>query len=434
MNSIFSAQPHLQHVYDRHLCNLVSIKSEYSSPAGIEECIEYCRTTVSRGLPRFRIHRDVKGNLLAFSDRFDASRNAVFLSAHVDTVDADATEWTSSCDPFRAVDTTSHIIGRGANDCKAGVAMMLLLTHMVEGPTIDNIVLLFSNREEGNQEKTSTKIGEELGYSIPLSNRSNLVICLENTVDLAKGSQVLGVYDCEPCNAFISIKGDLGHIRAFLRDKPCWKPIAIRPTSLHQVDAWDQELAGTSGHGATTQNDVNLILRAIMDQTSGIVIGGDEQQTSVLRNNVRIKRTTDSVNHVAVLNCRELTSVDDLQTSLAGVDYREHYPFAYAAGSDRRVALEYGLAKKLITTYQRKTMPIEFCANPGRSDASAIWNAASERERLEIVTMGPGTRSHVDEGIFRKTHGPDEGFHKASGYLAVDVIFELIGRYLVGPC
>jgi len=199
----------LQERLSQVLCDLVSINSVFTNPQGIEKALHYCEQELATRLPAFLSHRDSAGNLISISNRFDRSKNAVLLSAHVDTVGADASEWKSSRLPFQAIETGTHIIGRGANDCKAGVAMMLIAATLANEIPLDNIVFLFSYREEGNCGKTSTRIGEELGHSIPLSNKGNLLLCLENTVSLTEGGPLLSAYDHEPCNAFISIEGHL---------------------------------------------------------------------------------------------------------------------------------------------------------------------------------------------------------------------------------
>jgi hypothetical protein len=308
--------------------------------------------------------------------------------------------------------------------------MVLTIGHLERALPLDNIVLLFSYREEGNRAKTSTRIGEELGCSIPLSRARNLLLCLENTVGLEETGQTLSAYDCEPCNAFIAVTGDLGMIRSILHSDPRWKPVAIRPAWGAPLAGKSRSLAGISGHAATMRNGDNVVYLAIMDESNGVIEGGDERQPSVVDNRVRIQGAVTPTEHVAVLNYRGLTSIADLRKSLDGIAYEEHFAFDFAAGSDMRQVVERGLPKTLIERMSNDAMPIAFTTNPGRSDASAIWNATRERERVEIITMGPGTRSHLDNGLFRKTHGPDEGFHKESGHRAIRLMFGLMSRYL----
>ena len=79
-------------------------------------------------------------------------------------------------------------------------------------------------------------------------------------------------------------------------------------------------------------------------------------------------------------------------------------------------------------------LTLTFEPNPGRSDASQLWRALPAElrgERVVPFTCGPGHRSHrcADEGVMRKTHGPNEGFHKATGRACLPFFVRLVGRF-----
>lgn len=419
--------------FDQHLVELIAHKSVFTDDHDIKAALRYCMGAINEHADNRRTYFDAAGNLVSVSNNFDPNRNASLLSAHIDTVGANSAEWVSSTDPFTPVQTDTHIIGRGANDCKAGVALILSLGLLQRRMNIslDNVVFLISYREEGNREKTSVCIGNSLGTEIPLSNRENLLLCLENTVKVDR-SYSIGIYDSEPCNIFIEITAAIAEIRDFLTSNPAWKPVYVSPLDGAGSSAALTTLIGKSGHAATVANADNVIHKAIFDGANHVISGGDYVQTSVIDNHVTIFDGPHDTPHTAVLNFRGLEAVADIKKKIAHLNFRERYPFAHADGSDRRLQLEKSFAKKLIGELNIEGMQPQFMSNPGRSDASAIWNATSHKDKLDILTMGPGSRSHVDQGIARKTHGPDEGFHRESGHIAVRYISNLVTRFLAG--
>jgi len=416
--------------YDGYLARLISLKSVFTDDHGIRNALDYCMSVMSASRET-KTYLDSSGNLISIPNNFDPTRPAVYLSAHIDTVDANPRDWVTVKDPFVAADTETHIIGRGANDCKAGVAFILLLAHLSRNPStlLDNVVSLISYREEGNGAKTSTRIGEALGKTIPLSEQRNLILCLENTVKV-DSTYSIGIYDSEPCNIFIEIRSDLPGIRKFLTSHDAWKPVYVCPVAGAPDTAPTQSHSGKGGHAATVPNHENLIYKAIMEAGDHAIVGGDYVQTSVIDNRVEVFPAASNTPHIVVCNFRGLSEVADIIADLGQLDYRARFPLAYAAGSDRRALLANSYVKKLIDTMHFERVRPEFMSNPGRSDASAIWNSTSYKHKIDILTMGPGTRSHIDNGIARKTHGPDEGFHKDSGHIAIQYISALMTRFL----
>ncbi|MEM7617806.1 MAG: M20/M25/M40 family metallo-hydrolase, partial [Pseudomonadota bacterium] len=143
-------------IYKKYLREIISINTVSSNDDGICKALEYCKREILLNLPNWDINHDSKGNLIALNPDFEQSKPALFLSAHIDTVDAKTEQWVSSENPFTALETTTHIIGRGANDCKAGVALILFMSFLIKQNLFlhNNIGFLISYREEGNREKT----------------------------------------------------------------------------------------------------------------------------------------------------------------------------------------------------------------------------------------------------------------------------------------
>ena len=90
--------------------------------------MDRCRKILSRNLTGYRIYRDRMKNLIACPKVLDPGKDIVYLSAHLDTVDADPTEWDPPFSPFSLYEDENQMVGRGISDCKAGVAFELFLS------------------------------------------------------------------------------------------------------------------------------------------------------------------------------------------------------------------------------------------------------------------------------------------------------------------
>lgn len=418
---------------------LISRKTVFYDDYAIDLCISYIEQYFHETLPAWKTWRDNKGNLICINRLFNSGAPGVFLSAHVDTVDANQSEWLTSDDPFRATETDTHIIGRGANDCKAGVAFMMLVAKLIASGCshLNNVVFLFSFREEGNAEKTSTEIAKNIGSTICISSVKNAILCLENTVSISgDGRHTFGLYDREPCNVFASLSGSLQQLRRFFLNNNAWKPVFIEPSvgSFRNIVATKMH-SGVSGHIATTDNADNVLYRQIMNPRNDgkLLSGGDLTQLSALKNSITIDEHGDYPYHHVIANCRDYVSISDIKSNVMafGIPHCEfHHDCAFAEGGDFRLALKKaGIPSLFMSVANQKIAPY-IGANPGRSDASALWNGLSPELKKRVVpfVIGPGSRSHSSVGILRKTHGPDEGFHKESGRHAIDALLEFIAK------
>ena len=79
---------------------------------------------------------------------------------------------------------------------------------------------------------------------------------------------------------------------------------------------------------------------------------------------------------------------------------------------------------------------LKYEPNPGRSDASHLWRSLPDDlkgERVLPFTCGPGHRSHrcQAEGVMRKTHGPNEGFDKATGLICMPFFVGLVRHFAI---
>lgn len=418
-------------IFNHVLKELVCIRSVFFDSLAIGNITDFCMDYLQRNTKNRNNYFDQKGNLVSVHNNIDNAKPIVYWSAHMDTVDADYKNWRNNQDPFTALETPTHIIGRGSNDCKAGVAQMLMTATADIGLDDAQYVFLFSRREEGNAEKTSTQIGTDLeSGNLIRSKKSNLMICLENTVKISD-KITLDFYHSEPCNAFIELQGRLLDLKRFSELHPAWKPVFVEPSfDLESYDLKHNRTA-QSGHVATLENNKNEIYYAIHNLTGCIVKGGDAVQTSVVNNSINYSEFNNiTIIHRSIWNFRDICEVNEVIYSLKGVSYTEYFSFKHSAGSNRERSLKEAGILQFVKGINSPSIATRFMQNPGRSDASAIWNELNDKENFHILTAGPGTRSHFDAGTIRCTHGPDEGFHKASGHDAIALLLSL-GRQFI---
>lgn len=413
-----------------HLRNLTSIKGVFRELSEIQHVADYCLEALRTYLKDWKVYQDYAGNVIAFDPNWNGTKQ-IFLSAHLDSVDANPSDWETTDTPFSYHETKTHITGRGVNDCRAGVAFILYVAQLLSIKKEPNrgYIFVLSFREEGNGWKTANYAASRIGRSIPAAE-SNYVLCLENTVQIrAPDTWFLTAYDKEPCNYFVALTDKIAHIRKFLSINPDWKPVAISA----EAESWREKkstvFSEPGGHSATIPNDRNVIYQKITNgcHDHSVMFGGDHDQISVISNRLSVSESNIDYDHTVILNNRSFLTVDEIWQQIESWNCQEMSPFRYAAGSDRSGNQ---LTQQIVSFAKRackNSLGFELQKNPGRSDASAYWQSLNEaiRENFGILVLGPGTRSHTYEGIRRATHGPDESFYKPAGEKSVQCLLKL---------
>jgi acetylornithine deacetylase/succinyl-diaminopimelate desuccinylase-like protein len=135
-----------------HLINLVNIKT--AQPEGNEtEAARYMYGVLNREKIDWGIYRlnDTRANLVA-TLKGSGKEPPLLLISHLDTVGADASEW--SVPPFKATEKDGYIYGRGAVDCKSLAATnletMILLKRSGVKLNRDVIMLASADEESGS--------------------------------------------------------------------------------------------------------------------------------------------------------------------------------------------------------------------------------------------------------------------------------------------
>jgi len=417
--------------YLTYLKDLIAIRSVFTDRPGIKRAIRYCKDALERNLPGWHVYFDPKHNLIARPDTVNTEKAIIYLSAHIDTVDADAAEWAGSSSPFEAFEDEREIRGRGASDCKAGVAyeLFLALLHARHHLVLDNIIFTITFNEEGSGEKTATEIGSNLGVSLPVGESATYFIVLENNVR-ALTPPVLCVYSREKGNYVIKTRGTLEHLQTWMKKQAGWNPVCIYPDTDADVREW-KTLRQESRHVCSVPRQDNLLLKVILDASPDSVIkAGQERNFAVLPASVAISTAPSPVDHILILSNRSFDSLEQVQSQLQGLSYQQMKDFSLSQGLDVRDKLSKSPLADILDDCRIPELDIELTDNIGCSDASIVYNTLDPavRKNLLLVVMGPGTRSQPHAHPRRFTHGRNETFDKESGKKAMIYISNVLFR------
>ncbi|MCP4453755.1 MAG: M20/M25/M40 family metallo-hydrolase [Planctomycetes bacterium] len=420
--------------FAQYLCylkDLIAMRTVFTEPEGIKQAIQYCRDTLAKNLPGWDVYFDANHNLIARPQAIDPAEPIIYLSAHIDTVDADASAWAEPHTPFDPFEDDQEIRGRGASDCKAGVAYQLFLACLQARRVLDlgNLIFTITFNEEGCGDKTATEIGRQLGTVLPVSESGAYFIVLENNVR-AQAPPVLCVYHRERGNYVIKTRGSLEHLQTWLKNSPPWNPVCIYPNTGADTRGWDtahQE----SRHACSVPREDNLLYRTILDASQNTVLkAGQARNFGVVPASIAMAKAPCPVPHTLILSNRSFDTLEQVKHQLRGLTFLEMKPFAFSQGLDQRHALSQSTLMQILKDCRTPTLDIELTDNIGCSDASIIYNTVSPqlRERLLFLVMGPGTRSQPYAHPPRFTHGRNETFDKQSGRKAMIYISNVLSR------
>lgn len=417
--------------YITYLKNLVDMPSVFTDREGIEQAIQYCKEQLEENLPEWHVYFDAKHNLIARPKTINTGQEITYLSAHVDTVDANASEWAAPHRPFEALEDEHEIRGRGASDCKAGVAYQLFLALLQARGCVDlrNVILTITFNEEGSGDKTATEIARNLGACLPVSECVTYFIVLENNVS-ALPCPVLSIYDRERSNFVIKTKGSLHHLQDWLRTHAQWNPVCIYPNtdaSAHAGKTLHQE----SRHVCSVPREDNLLYRVTLDAAPDTVLrAGQERNFGVVPASIAVGTIPCPVDHTLILSNRSFDTLEQVKHQLQGLSYEQMKPFAFSQGLDVRAKLANSPLKDILEDCRTKDLDIELTHNVGCSDASILYNTVTPeiRKTLLPVIMGPGTRSQPQAVPPRFTHGRNETLDKQSAHKAMVYITHVLSR------
>lgn len=421
-------------LFYKELVGIINFPTRFLEEDSIRKAIAHCREVMSILPDTWDKHIDNAGNLIVYNTKADLAKPMLYLASHIDTVGAKEEDWNTP--PFQATETEEYILGRGANDCKAGTAFQLTLARAIaaEQNADYNLGFLIMFREEGNSGKTSSKIDLD---TLPVSKEGTYVMVMENTLRLEAGAKyALGVYHREPHNLFITVKGTLTELRSNIDSLLAmnWKPAVITPVTDTEVLLLKEKIQNVSGHIATLKNENNKLLQ-ILGQENGANIlmkTGDKKDASVVSPEIFLYEGESEVLHELILNYRNFESMETIRQKLAGIPYTETFGFEHGLGSDQSSYLDASPMLRWLKDTETEFLSIEITDNPGRSDASALFNLLSEEQKEYIIPFacGLGCRTHVDKnGIRHATHGANEGFYKPSAKVTIPALLNFVAHF-----
>ena len=260
------------------LRHLVDQPSPFTAPDTVTAIMDTVHRRMTRSLPNYRDNRDAAGNLICVPAEIIASAPILYLSAHVDTVPANPSIWTSPFAPHPAFEDEHQLVAQGVNDCKAGVATQLWLAELAACGALDlqNIVFTFTFKEEGSGPKTGTALGEAFGSDLPAPTPGSTLLVLENTIR-SDAPYVPLVYAAENSSYTIRLTGPLVALRAAQLALAHWRPVAITPI-IAPLSEWVWTDHPPQGHVCTAPPDKNPLLAALLAaDRSTLLSAGDER-------------------------------------------------------------------------------------------------------------------------------------------------------------
>lgn len=420
--------------FERYLAglrHLVDHPSPFTEPATVTAIMDEVHRRMTRSLPNYHHDRDAAGNLICIPAEIIPSAPILYLSAHVDTVPANPSIWTSPFAPHPAFEDEDQLVAQGVNDCKAGVATQLWLAELAASDALDlqNVVFTFTFKEEGSGPKTGTALGEAFGSALPAPALGSTLLVLENTIRSDSPYLPL-VYAAENSSYTIRLTGPLVVLRAAQFALADWRPVAITPITAPLSEfVWTDHQP--QGHVCTAPPEKNPLLAALLAADgSTLLSAGDERSHGTVPSSIgRAQSSTPDAAHRLTLTKRGNFPLAATLAELASHDYTPVKPLAQSVGFDvtARCASSPVGAAFLVAA---DTGSVGFDRNPGASDATIITSALTPayREILLPLVCGPGTRSQRSAMPPRFTHGPNETFVKPAGRRALATLLAILTR------
>ncbi|MBF0433031.1 MAG: M20/M25/M40 family metallo-hydrolase [Fibrobacteria bacterium] len=420
-------------VYLDYLRKLAILPSVFTQTTDVLRAVTYCKNVFEENLSGFDIRLDLHQNVTAIPRCLDREKDIVYLSAHVDTVDADPAAWDAPFHPFELYEDEIEMVVRGISDCKAGVAFQLFISWLIAKGELEpgNLGFTITFSEEGGGLKTATHLAASLGNALPVSNRSTYLIVLENNMRVGV-PPVLCIYDRETSNWVVKVKGSMGELKELVKRLEHWNPICVYP--LQESLGIETSLLHQEGrHACSMGREKNLLTKLIQEAEETTVLrAGEEKSFGVVPSDIYRGKSKIPLAHGLVLTNRSFDNYEDVVRQLRGVDYEEVKPFHLSQGIDVREQLKQSPLKSILAECESPELALEYGANIGCSDASLIYNSLDESIKAKVlpVVMGPGTRSQPGKTPPRFTHGKNETFDKKSGALAVQYLLKVIKRIM----
>jgi len=416
--------------YIKFLKELAAMPSVFSTTKDVEKAIMFCKRTFKENLNNYIVYSDKEKNLVAVPKDINPAEDIVYLSAHIDTVNADPKEWDKPFHPWKIYEDKDEIVGRGVSDCKAGVAYQLFLSFLAKKDLVSfkNLIFTVTFKEEGSGEKTVIEIAKEIGKKIPVSKKSTYLIVLENNVTVDT-IPTLGVYTSERGNFVAKITDTIPNLQKYLMALPHWNPVCIKPQIKNGNLSWKTEKQ-SGGHVCSVDRDHNLLTKIILNaEANSIIKAGSESSFSVMPTEILIAKGGNLKKHSLIINNRFPDSAKDVLRQLHGIKHEETKRFSISEGFDIGKKFKKDKISKILEKCRNKSeLKLEYTCNVGASDATAIYASINPKIKPSFfpIVMGPGSRSQRNRSPQRLTHGINETFHKESGKRTIIFITKVL--------
>lgn len=415
--------------YLSYLRALVERPSPFQDPEAVKICIQYCKKVFEKNLKNHEIYFDAEHNLIAVPKNLDLTQPLLYLSAHIDTVDAKPEEWDAPYHPWQPYEDEKELVARGVNDCKAGVAFQLWVSQLISEMELssNNLAFCISFKEEGAGKKTGQEIGRQLGKDLPMSQMETYFMVLENNLYVGE-RPTLCIYTKEKCNYVIRVQGALEALQAIVTRLPQWNPVSIQPAcEFEVVETRNQR----GGHICSMLPEENLLRELILKANADTCLAaGSEANFATIPSEIQLG--TRAAEHTLVLNNRSFDSHSAVEAQLEGLDYTVVKDFEISGGFDiEEKFMKAPLAGMLTSALEGAEIDIQYTFNVGASDGTIVFGSMEEnlKERFYPIVMGPGCRSQRNLEHPRLTHGKNETFDKVSGRKAVEFLLEVVRKF-----
>ena len=415
--------------YLSYLRVITQQRSVFTEPDDVRKLMAYCQETFEQNVPDYDIALDAEQNLIAMPHDIDPKRDIMYLSAHADTVRALPEEWDPPFHPWNLYEDDSVLVGRGVNDCKAGLAYQLWLSQLIADGKLSphNLIFTVSFKEEGSAPKSATAIGNAIGNALPLSDQQTYLVVLENTLTVAD-PPVLSIYLGERCNYTIGVEGTIAELQALFHQLSQWNPVSIEPLDgVAMDDANVTTFIG--GHVCSVPRTDNPLTTLILEANDHTLLkAGVRENIAVVPSTLYYKESDQVVRHRLVLSNRSFDTLEDVEAQLAGITYTEEKPFTLSGGWKRDQDFHSDRIATICTEVSTPDLAIDYTYNVGASDATTIRRSMEPalRNRILPIVMGPGCRSQRTIDPPRLTHGKNETFDKVAGRKSIQYITRVL--------
>ncbi|WP_372755400.1 M20/M25/M40 family metallo-hydrolase [Labilibaculum sp.] len=417
--------------YLSFLRQLVNLPSVFTKPESVKTALLFCKGIFEKNLDEYSVFFDKENNLIALPKNINLQENITYLSAHIDTVDANISDWDTPFHPWKLYEDEKEIVARGVSDCKAGVAYQLFLSFLLKNDLLklENVGFMITFKEEGSGKKTSVEMAKNMGKELPVSQKSNYLFVLENTVQVADKS-TLCIYTSERGNYVIKITDDILKLQQYVKKLTNWNPVCILPKGKTDTIDWLIKRQN-GGHACSVKRSDNLLTQVILEaQANSLIQAGEVQNFATIPTNIRVSSANNSKKHILILSNRSFDSLSEIHNQLKDIEYEQVKDFAISEGLNIEEKFLKNNISSIINNYEDDNLNLEYTYNIGASDASIIYNSLdkSYRKNFYPIVLGPGTRSQRKLNPQRLTHGKNETFDKETGKQVIIFISELLKK------